>query len=83
MIKKPSHEKRENDNKTKIIEETRSLKRLDGQWLTFPFPFVHHQPLNFSLWPTVETRTLTSNPKADIKERRCTNQIKPQEKIIS
>ena len=34
---------------------------VDGQWLTFPFPFVHHQPLNFSLWPTVETRTLTSH----------------------
>jgi hypothetical protein len=22
-----------------------SLK-VDGQWLTFPFPFVHHQPLH-------------------------------------
>ena len=25
------------------------LLEVDGQWLTFPFPFVHHQPLNISL----------------------------------
>ena len=24
----------------------RSLFEVDGQWLTFPFPFVHHQPLH-------------------------------------
>ena len=22
------------------------VQQVDGQWLTFPFPFVHHQPLH-------------------------------------
>ena len=24
----------------------REREAVDGQWLTFPFPFVHHQPLH-------------------------------------
>ena len=27
-----------------------SVVEVDGQWLTFPFPFVHHQPLRGSIF---------------------------------
>jgi len=33
-----------------LLNSSLAARRVDGQWLTFPFPFVHHQPLNFSLW---------------------------------
>ena len=33
--------KQETANPMKVI-----LLEVDGQWLTFPFPFVHHQPLH-------------------------------------
>jgi len=60
------------ERQAKVRPSTASKREaVDGQWLTFPFPFVHHQPhqLSFS-WskrertgedrrlPTVETRTL-------------------------
>ena len=38
--------------KRKVNDHQPSLHFLevDGQWLTFPFPFVHHQPLRGSIF---------------------------------
>ena len=35
-----------NRNRNSMKKNMQETERLDGHWLTFPFPFVHHQPLH-------------------------------------
>jgi len=45
-------------------------QRVDGQWLTFPFPFVHHQPLGVNFCNLNEREQERERYKVDSKSER-------------